>query len=236
MDWLVGQAIPGSVLELCLRVLLSVLAGGLVGLERQWHHKNAGIRTHALLSLGASSFGLMSHLVHVSNPDINPTQIAAGVVTGTGFICGGVIMHRGGSIQGLNSAASLWTTAGVGLAIGGGFYRLAGTLIVAVLVVQFPLAWLEDAWNQRSRAGTSSTWRLLLRGNRVAVGELWARCASIASTSGELRRVDLLPHGSQLTVRAELVISEVVAMVLVRAAQEPGDEITEVKCARIDGR
>jgi uncharacterized membrane protein YhiD involved in acid resistance len=236
MDWLAAQATSGSALELCLRVLLAVLAGGLVGLERQWHHKNAGIRTHALLALGATSFGLISHVLHLSNPDINPTQIAAGVVTGTGFICGGVIMHRGGSIQGLNSAASLWTTAGVGLAIGGGFYRLAGTLILAVLVIQFPLAWLEDAWNQRSRAATSSTWRLLLRGNRVVVGELWARCASIASTSGEVQRVDLLPHGGQLTVRAELVVSEAVAMELVRAAHGPGDEIAEMKCARIDGR
>src|SRR5262249_59870780 len=104
------------------------------GLERHWHHKSAGIRTHALLALGAAGFGLISHFLHLTNPEMNPTQIAAGVVTGIGFICGGVIMHRAGSVQGLNSAASLWTAAGVGLAMGGGFFRLAWTLVAAVLV------------------------------------------------------------------------------------------------------
>ena len=179
MDWLAGQATAGSAFELSLRIIVSVVAGGFIGLERQWHHKTAGIRTHALLALGASGFGLLSHFLYLTTPEINPTQIAAGVVTGTGFICGGVIMHRGGSIQGLNSAASLWTTAGVGLAIGGGFYRLAWTVIAAVLFVQFPLAWLEDACDRRARASTSFSWRVVLRGSRAAIDPLWTRCASI---------------------------------------------------------
>ena len=119
---LTGELIPGSFVELGVRIVLALVLGGVIGIERQWHHKSAGIRTHALLALGATGFALISHLLFLANPQLNSTQIAAGVVSGIGFICGGVIMHRGGSVQGLNTAASLWTTAGVGLAIGGGFY------------------------------------------------------------------------------------------------------------------
>src|SRR6266481_7621678 len=82
---LTGEPVPGSLLELAVRTLLALVLGAVIGVERQWHHKSAGIRTHALLALGAAGFALISHLI-IS--------------------------------QGLNTAASLWTTAGVGLAIG----------------------------------------------------------------------------------------------------------------------
>src|SRR5262245_3515051 len=74
--------------------------------ERQWRHKNAGVRTHALVSVGASTFGLISLLGFGATN--NPMLIAGGVVTGIGFIGGGVIMHQGGMIQGINTAATLW--------------------------------------------------------------------------------------------------------------------------------
>ena len=232
MELLSGQPPPGSLLELAVRVALSLVAGGLIGLERQWHHKSAGIRTHALLALGATGFGLISHLVYLVNPEINPTQIAAGVVSGIGFICGGVIMHRSGSVHGLNTATTLWTTAGVGLAVGGGLYRLACTLTVAALTVQYPLGWIEDAWERRVRAA-ESRWRVLLRGDRVAVDRLWTRCTSIVSTGGQVERVSLQPRGDELTVRAELLLSERGATALVRAAQEASEQISAVEYARL---
>src|SRR5437667_260712 len=103
------------------------------------------MRTHALRALGAAGFALIAHLLAVhGDAQMNPTQIAAGVVSGIGFLCGGVIIQRGGSVQGLTTAASLWTTAGVGLAIGGGFYPLGSVLLAAVLTIQFPLRWAED--------------------------------------------------------------------------------------------
>src|SRR2546426_1946828 len=165
---LTGEPLPGSLLELAVRTLLALVLGAVIGVERQWHHKSAGIRTHALLALGAAGFALISHLLFLNpNPQTNSTQIAAGVVTGIGFICGGVIMHRGGSVQGLNTAASLWTTAGVGMAIGGGFYAFACLLLAAVLTVQFPFVWIEN-WCDRRIASppASSPWRVQLRGNR----------------------------------------------------------------------
>src|SRR5205809_4743023 len=157
---LTGEPLPGSLLELAVRTLLALVLGAMIGVERQWHHKSAGIRTHALLALGAAGFALISHLVFLRNPEINPTQIAAGVVTGIGFICGGVIMHRGASVQGLNTAASLWTTAGVGLAIGAGFYPLAYVMLAEVLSVQIPYVWTVHLIYQRTHSPTTRTTRL----------------------------------------------------------------------------
>ncbi len=134
--------------EAALRLAIAFVAGAFAGIERQWHHKNAGLRTHTLVALGAATFTMVSMLG--LGPTSNPMLIAAGVVTGIGLIGGGVIMHQGHMVQGINTAATLWTTASLGLAAGAGYYALAGMLFVAVLLVQFPLQWIEtrvDRWS-----------------------------------------------------------------------------------------
>src|SRR5215475_12567449 len=83
-------------------------------------------------------------------PNNNPAQVAAGVVTGIGFIGGGVIMRRGGSIQGINTAATLWATASMGLAVGAGYYALAPVLLVTVLIIQLPCRWIARFIDKRS--------------------------------------------------------------------------------------
>src|SRR5438309_8315455 len=103
-----------SDLELFSRLGMSLLFGMIVGIERQWHHKNAGIKTNTLVAVGSTAFGLISELGF--GPTNNPAQVASGVVAGIGFIGAGVIMRRGGSVQGINSAATLWATASMGLA------------------------------------------------------------------------------------------------------------------------
>src|SRR5204863_2093984 len=95
-----------STLELIVRLALATVFGMLVGVERQWHHKNAGIKTNTLVSVGAAAFALISH--RGFGETNNPAAVAAGVVTGIGFIGAGVIMRRGGSVQGINTAATLW--------------------------------------------------------------------------------------------------------------------------------
>src|SRR5437879_944932 len=94
--------------ELAARLLISLFFGALIGIERQWHHKNAGLKTNTLVAVGATAFALVSQ--HGFGPNSNPAQVAAGVVTGIGFIGGGVIMRRSGNVQGINTAATLWTT------------------------------------------------------------------------------------------------------------------------------
>jgi putative Mg2+ transporter-C (MgtC) family protein len=135
-------------IEIAGRLLLSALFGTIVGIERQWRHKNAGLKTNALVSVGATSFGLIA--LGSFGPGGNPTQIAASVVTGIGFIGAGVIMHRGASIQGINTAATLWAAAGMGLAIGQGSYQLASCVLGTVLLVQFSLQWAANFINKRS--------------------------------------------------------------------------------------
>ncbi len=137
-----------SNIEPALQLLMSALFGTLVGIERQWRHKNAGLKTNALVSVGATSFGLIA--MHGFGPGSQPTQIAAGVVTGVGFIGAGVIMHRGANLQGINSAATLWAAAGMGLALGQGYYSLAAYILLVVLITQFSLQWATDYINKRS--------------------------------------------------------------------------------------
>jgi putative Mg2+ transporter-C (MgtC) family protein len=102
----------------------------LIGLERQWHHKSAGLRTHTLVGLGAALFVIVSKYgfsnVLGRNVALDPSRVAAQVVTGIGFIGGGLIFVRGDAVRGLTTAAIVWMTAAIGMACG------AGLVIVAV--------------------------------------------------------------------------------------------------------
>lgn len=114
---------------MALRVVVAVLLGGFVGWEREWHRREAGIRTYGAVSLGACVFALLSTHVTTGN---NPHVIAAGVVTGIGFLGAGVILRDQGKVVGLTTAATLWATASIGLATGYGMYTLA--VLVSLLV------------------------------------------------------------------------------------------------------
>jgi putative Mg2+ transporter-C (MgtC) family protein len=125
-----------------VRLGIAVLLGALVGVERQWHHKTAGVKTHALVATGAAAFAALSELGLGAGG--SPVQIAAGIVTGIGFIGGGVIMRRSGGVQGINTAATLWATGSLGLAVGGGHYAVASAVLLAILSAQIPLRWLAS--------------------------------------------------------------------------------------------
>lgn len=144
-------------LELMGRLILAVVLGGLVGLEREMHGRPAGFRTHILVCLGSAlvmvvSFHPFSHLV-AQGVDADPTRIAAQVVSGIGFLGAGTILREGASIRGLTTAASLWVVAGIGLAVGAGYY--AGALLTTALVV-VSLFWLNRIEMRfvKSRQGT----------------------------------------------------------------------------------
>ncbi len=118
--------------EIFFRLLLSFVCGTIVGLERQWRHKNAGLKTNTLVAVGATTVTIVAGIGGTFLP-----QVAAGVVTGIGFIGGGVIMKRGASVQGINSAATLWATASIGLAIGRGYNGLAVLVLLFIVFIQF---------------------------------------------------------------------------------------------------
>jgi len=112
-----------------LRLAVAVVLGSAIGFERQWHQKMAGLRTNALVALGASGFVVFSSLVGGGDP----TRVAAQIVTGIGFLGAGVILREGVNVHGLNTAATLWCSAMVGTIAGAGYF--APSLVAAVFVV-----------------------------------------------------------------------------------------------------
>jgi putative Mg2+ transporter-C (MgtC) family protein len=128
-------------LEAGLRLLLATVLGGIIGFQRERVNKPAGLRTHMLICLGSALFTVVSVLGFTGNVD--PARIAAGVVTGIGFIGAGVIFRgmRGDKVMGITTAASIWVTAAVGIAAGAGLYIIASAVaIVTLLVLMIPRA------------------------------------------------------------------------------------------------
>ena len=128
-----------SDMQIMLRLSSSVVLGGFIGLERQLHRRTAGLRTHILVSLGSCLIMLTSQYVfdiYKNEVPLDPARIAAGVITGIGFLGAGAIIREREGIKGLTTAASLWVVAGIGLAIGCGFY-LGGifTTLLALLAL-----------------------------------------------------------------------------------------------------
>ena len=128
-------------LAILFRVSLACFLGGLIGWERERHRNivSAGIRTYGAICLGACAFGILSYVVSENDP----SRIAAQVVTGIGFLGGGIIFRQGDYVTGLTTAATLWATAAVGLSISFGYY-LVGTitaLLIFLLLYMPRLAW-----------------------------------------------------------------------------------------------
>jgi uncharacterized membrane protein YhiD involved in acid resistance len=126
-----------------LRLGAALLFGALIGIERQWRHKTAGVKTNALVAIGAAGFAIVSNTFGSGNH--NPGQIAAAVVSGIGFIGAGVIIHRGATVQGVTTAATLWATASMGVAIGIGQYTVGGIVVAGVVFVQLIMRRFEAA-------------------------------------------------------------------------------------------
>lgn len=124
-------------IELIERLILAALIGGLIGIEREVHNRPAGLRTHVLVTLGSALIMLISIDGFFNLPGNrisgDPARLASQVVSGIGFLGAGTIMRNGTNINGLTTAASLWVSAGIGLAIGAGYYL--GAIITAVIVL-----------------------------------------------------------------------------------------------------
>lgn len=133
-------------LELIGRIVLATLLAGAVGYERETARKPAGLRTHALVGLGAAMFAVAG-IVGFEGPD--ESRIAAQVVTGIGFLGAGAIFRQGGAVEGLTTAAGLWAAAAIGLSTGAGEYVLATTGTAVVLAVLFGLRLVDLAVERR---------------------------------------------------------------------------------------
>jgi putative Mg2+ transporter-C (MgtC) family protein len=128
--------------DIIIRLVMSTLLGGAIGLERESLNRPAGFRTHILVCIGSTLIMLLSfHIFEefVGRTNLDPARLSAQVISGIGFLGAGTILKEGLTVKGLTTAASLWTVAGIGLAIGAGFYigAITTTFIVFLTLVFF---------------------------------------------------------------------------------------------------
>lgn len=138
----------GGNLEYMVRIVLAALCGAIIGYERSRRRKEAGLRTHIIVALGAALLMIVSKygfddVVTIPGMRVDASRIAANVITGISFLGAGVIFVRDASIKGLTTAAGIWSTAGIGLAIGAGLYAVGIFTTILLMAIQLSVyRWL----------------------------------------------------------------------------------------------
>ena len=159
VGWLYNiQMITLTQNEIIFRLAVAMGLGMIIGLERVLVHKEAGMKTHSLVSLGSAIFIIISEMISLKYPGVagfDPTRIASQIIVGIGFLGAGSIILQGNKLFGLTTASGLWVTAGVGMAAGFGFISLAsivtGFVLFILVVVYFlekPLRKISDQVDQ----------------------------------------------------------------------------------------
>jgi len=191
-------------LDLALRLVVAAGLGGVIGAEREFHNHPAGIRTHMLVALGSGLFTVLSVYGFGldGNPGaapVDPTRIAAQIVSGIGFLGAGAILKDGVVIRGLTTAASLWATAAVGMAAGAGEHILALVAAVIILVSLWPINALAE------RLHGSSQPEVQLRLGLARVDALGQVSAALAAGKIEIGAIQTQRLGKN-SYRADLTI------------------------------
>ncbi|RKN71836.1 MgtC/SapB family protein [Paenibacillus ginsengarvi] len=210
-------------LQLSLRLVLALVFGGLVGIEREQNNHPAGFRTHILVCLGACLIMLLSiygfsQFADEPNVRLDPARLAAQVITGIGFLGAGTIIFNGNSISGLTTAASLWVVAAIGLATGAGFYYSAVLTTVFVLLSLWILNKVEKKWLGGKRARTV---QIELPDSP---GGLSSVTAILAEKGAEIRKLAVeqvhRPEAGEDRLRVNLVVRTSKPEMLIGAAEE----------------
>lgn len=182
-------------IELFLRLLFACFCGGVIGLERSVRRKDAGIKTHIILALGAALFMIVSQY-GFGDLNLSPeyradaSRIASNIVTGVSFLCAGVIFVRGASVKGLTTATGIWTCAGIGMAAGAGMYWITILATALILIIQLLLA------GPSAKIETHYSIEIDLSLPRsVSVDDIISEISTIIKST---------PHAIQLTKRDEL--------------------------------
>lgn len=134
--------------NILFRLIFAAVLSGIIGFEREFHGRAAGFRTHILLCVGSTLIMLTSiHIfdLYAARSSADPARIAAGVITGIGFLGAGTIMHSRSAVRGLTTAASLWVVAGIGLAVGSGMYYASMLTTILTMVTLMLFSRLEHA-------------------------------------------------------------------------------------------
>ncbi len=199
----------GELLPTALRLAIALLLGSAIGVERQWYQKMAGLRTNALVALGACGFVVFSGLVGQGDP----TRVAAQVVTGIGFLGAGVILREGINVHGLNTAATLWCSAMVGTLAGAGLLGPSVLAAAFVIVTNLLLRPLVRRLNFRSLTATDVETCYTVEIACKAAEEARMRSLLLHALSQAglgLRRLDSqdIPDTAKVTVTAQAVAAK----------------------------
>lgn len=133
-----------------VKILLSILIGAIIGAEREYRNKSAGFRTLILISMGSCLFSLLS--IHFGSTSSD--RIASNIVQGIGFLCAGVIFRSDNRVSGITTAATIWLTAAIGMAVAAGYFIWALVSVGCIMIVLLTFNYLEtfiDRWNQIRR-------------------------------------------------------------------------------------
>lgn len=192
---------------LCLRLLLALLCGGLIGMERENKRRAAGFRTHILVSVGAALVMITSEQLCLRYPGVtDPGRLGAQVISGIGFLGAGTIIQQGPSVKGLTTAASLWAVSCIGLAAGSGDYPSAIAATCIVYITLLALARLERLLVRQRESALEL--RLSLAKGPEGVGDI---AALLAKLGVSIRNIRLAPEGEGLSLRLEVRLPKGVA-------------------------
>jgi putative Mg2+ transporter-C (MgtC) family protein len=205
-----------STLEILIRLVIAAVCGSVIGYQREITERPAGFRTHVLVCIGSTLIMMVSIYPFGDASRVDPTRIAAQVVTGIGFLGAGTIIRQGSIVRGLTTAASLWTIAGVGLAVGAGFYSAALLTTALVFVVLSGFKIIETRL-----IGTKGAQVLLVRiedkpgmlgGIGSALGEMSVNIKNIemAQEEGRIAQIRLaleIPKSVSMTTITERLVS-----------------------------
>jgi putative Mg2+ transporter-C (MgtC) family protein len=217
-------------LDLSARLLIAAVLGAAIGFEREIHEHPAGMRTHLLVGLGSaiftelSIFGFGAASGATGGGPVDPTRIAAQVVSGIGFLGAGAILKYGTSIRGLTTAASLWATAAVGMAVGAGSWVLA---LVGTAIVVFSL-WPLQVVIARLRPHGTRQLRVRLHATRLEVlGEVTRQLATRRIEIGEINSQRRGKANYEIEIQARLPVSVQQQDVIAQIASLADVEILE---------
>ena len=226
-DVLFATPAEGNFFLTCaIRIVLAMLCGGAIGYERTKRQKGAGIRTHVIISLGAvammlvSKYGFYDQLGQGFNVD--PSRIANNIMTGMGFIGAGVIFVKNTSVKGLTTAAGLWATTGVAMAIGAGMYEV-GVVVTAIMLLSQILL---HVWFKRVDTAGSTDLTVTLRCTRGAYERLQA---DIAGFDVVIENLKYKREGDGCTLRIVAKMADTLNVEEVLALAEKNDDILSIE-------
>jgi putative Mg2+ transporter-C (MgtC) family protein len=211
-----------------LRLTVAAILGGAIGLERELRERQAGLRTHLVVCVGSALFTLVSaygfeDFFRATGTRIDPTRIAAQIVSGIGFLGAGAIIRQGLSVRGLTTAATLWLVAAIGMATGAGFYDAAGITTVGALLTLGPLRIVAYRLTRRFRDETERLLVEIPAGGSAAplidAVERYGRVVSLeVSQEGDRRTVgiDVAIHGTQSSPQVVAAVAEIDGVLEVR--------------------